>query len=1031
MKAYKTCFALLASLLLTSASAFADNPIIPNQGVCDPHIRIFNNKAFLFSSHDFGKGERIYKMVDWQLFSSPDLITWKKEFVLRPEDTYIGPWHECYAPDGATRNGKYYFYFSQQQKQAGVAVSDKPEGPYVDALKKPLLPANLTPSAEYDMSVYTDDDEARTPYIVWGYTVANKDYYIARLNEDMISLAETPRKIVIHQGWKNDAPALHKRNGIYYLNAHGAQYATATNVYGPYTYRGQYTKEWSDHGSFFTWNNQTFHPYGVKEIPNDPFYRTTRITYAHYKDNGDIVTDDFIGKSPLGVGQYDPTWLRTEAEWYFAASDGLDKREIPGGFEIRGITDGSWLRFPKVQQMSEGMSLNIRVSSGSSDGGTIEVRQDDPDGPLLGSVTVPDTGGWEAYRTVTTTLKNKAGTQDLCFVFKGKGKELMRLDWWNTDQSVADTDPESRLEAASVPIELDVRQSNQAEIKALDGGGYDITTIGEDPYVMCQPIAGPYDPVQQYMLSFDYVCAERLEPVQLFYGPPICAEQSAVGPQVPSSDGWTNYSINIRACQIPGSWRGGYKQFRLDFGNAAGRTLQIRNIRLSQGGDQERIAAELAEKQMGTKAKEQRPNTTAKDTMSYLENDLIRVGADLSIGGSITHLSTKDGPNMINSHDWGRQIQMSFYSGPNPFEPNGKKPNANWKQLGWNPIQSGDCYRNSSTVLEHKNDGNTIYIKCRPMQWPLNNEPGECIFECLYRLEGNVVYVKSRLANARDDKTQYGGRHQELPALYSNGPWYRIMTYTGDKPYTGSSLIEVPRKPERPPFPWNGFQATEEWAALVDKNDQGFGVWTPGLQQYIGGFVGRTGQGGSKDSSTGYLAPLHTEILDCNIDYRFEYRLIVGSVETIRDYVSTHRAVQKGLNFKFNNDRQHWHYQNASDSGFPIQNELNIQLNKDNPMLISPWFCMDANSVKTITLRAAFKTSETTAQLIWTKHGSGDFVAGDSISIPVTSDGVMRDYKISLKGTEAWQGVITRLALKPCTQGGNDKWIKLQKIIAE
>jgi len=170
---------LTALFALTITLAYADNPIIPNQGVCDPHIRIFNNKAYLFSSHDFGKGEPIYKMVDWQLFSSPDLINWKKEFVLKPENTYIGPWNECYAPDGISRNGKYYFYFSQQQKQAGVAVSDKPEGPYVDALNKPLLPEDLTPSAEYDMSIFIDDDPSRTPYIVWGFTVINQDYYIA------------------------------------------------------------------------------------------------------------------------------------------------------------------------------------------------------------------------------------------------------------------------------------------------------------------------------------------------------------------------------------------------------------------------------------------------------------------------------------------------------------------------------------------------------------------------------------------------------------------------------------------------------------------------------------------------------------------------------------------------------------------------------------------------------------------------------------------------------------------------------------
>jgi len=63
-----------------------------------------------------------------------------------------------------------------------------------------------------------------------------------------------------------------------------------------------------------------------------------------------------------------------------------------------------------------------------------------------------------------------------------------------------------------------------------------------------------------------------------------------------------------------------------------------------------------------------------------------------------------------------------------------------------------------------------IYIKSRPMQWPLANVPGDCTFESWYSLEDNVVRVRCRLNNERDDKTQYGGRAQELPAVYSNAP---------------------------------------------------------------------------------------------------------------------------------------------------------------------------------------------------------------------------------------------------------------------
>ena len=97
------------------------------------------------------------------------------------------------------------------------------------------------------------------------------------------------------------------------------------------------------------------------------------------------------------------------------------------------------------------------------------------------------------------------------------------------------------------------------------------------------------------------------------------------------------------------------------------------------------------------------------DGMSWLDNGKLRLGVDLSIGGAITHLSEgKDGANMINSYDWGRQIQMSFYSGPIPFVPDGAMVHANWKALGWNPIQAGDVYGNRSKVTAHRSDANIL-----------------------------------------------------------------------------------------------------------------------------------------------------------------------------------------------------------------------------------------------------------------------------------------------------------------------------------
>ena len=92
------------------------------------------------------------------------------------------------------------------------------------------------------------------------------------------------------------------------------------------------------------------------------------------------------------------------------------------------------------------------------------------------------------------------------------------------------------------------------------------------------------------------------------------------------------------------------------------------------------------------------------DPMRYIENDRLKVGFNLAIGGAVVYLEDKkhNSGNMINSYDWGRQIQLSYYSGPVPFiGPNGEQPSSNWAGLGWNPIQAGDCGGYGSRVLSY------------------------------------------------------------------------------------------------------------------------------------------------------------------------------------------------------------------------------------------------------------------------------------------------------------------------------------------
>ncbi len=341
------------------------------------------------------------------------------------------------------------------------------------------------------------------------------------------------------------------------------------------------------------------------------------------------------------------------------------------------------------------------------------------------------------------------------------------------------------------------------------------------------------------------------------------------------------------------------------------------------------------------------------DNLIFIENEYIKIGANISLGGALTYLAEKGKKNLINSHDWGRQVQMSFYAHPVPFNPEGSQMAECWKFIGWNPIQSGDYYRNRSRVLEYKADNNEIYIKSIPMHWPLNNHQGECTFEVWYRLDGYKVNVTSRINNARPDKTQYEARHQELPAVYTNGEWYKGVSYVGKKPFTGGELTELITKENGLGWPWLNFYPTENWSALVDDNNYGLGIYIGFTSLSKIGFFGEKGFGGPRDDQTGYIAPLAPEILDHNASYTYDYSLIVGQLDFIR---STAYELHKNAKrkYSFENDRDHFYYKNITDRGFPTGGCLDFDFAAESELKSPPQF-MSNEDCKTIELEAAFE----------------------------------------------------------------------------
>ncbi|MCC7494254.1 MAG: hypothetical protein IT204_17985 [Fimbriimonadaceae bacterium] len=146
-------------------------------------------------------------------------------------------------------------------------------------------------------------------------------------------------------------------------------------------------------------------------------------------------------------------------------------------------------------------------------------------------------------------------------------------------------------EPPAVPLQLVTANCHDLELEPLPGGGWSIRTTGADPYVFTAPVDQVVDIAVQ-VLAFDYFSTTGTDAFQAFVHPPLAEASSVKGPGLARSEGWSSHALDLapllgnRAAPVGG--------LRLDFGNAAGKTLQLRNLRLRAPNQRERELAATA-----------------------------------------------------------------------------------------------------------------------------------------------------------------------------------------------------------------------------------------------------------------------------------------------------------------------------------------------------------------------------------------------------------------------------------------------------
>lgn len=210
----------------------------------DPEGTILGDRYWIYPTYSAPYREQLH----FDAFSSPDLVRWTKHERILDNQAIKWAWRAMWAPAIVQRGEKYYFFFAANDIQKdgeaggiGVAVADRPEGPYQDYLGKPLIDKFHHGAQPIDQFVFHDDDG--TYYMIYG---GWRHCNIAKLNEDFTGFVPFEGgeifKEITPEGYV-EGPFMFRRNGKYYFMwseggwggpHYSVAYAIADSPLGPF-----------------------------------------------------------------------------------------------------------------------------------------------------------------------------------------------------------------------------------------------------------------------------------------------------------------------------------------------------------------------------------------------------------------------------------------------------------------------------------------------------------------------------------------------------------------------------------------------------------------------------------------------------------------------------------------------------------------------------------------------------------------------------------------------------------------------------
>lgn len=433
---HKHFFIISFVIILSAINTKAQNPIIRNQFSADPTARVFNGKVYLYPSHDIvaPKDKNLRKdwfcMEDYHVFSSENLTDWTDHGVIVTQTKV--PWltktnYDMWAPDCVFKNGKYYFYFPVDGK-IGVAIADKPEGPFT------VLDQPVTGIGGIDPVVLQDKDGSAYIFTARGrLSVAKLKDNMIEVDGEVQTIANLPTKGLI------EGPFAFEQNGKYYLTyphvenqIERLEYAMSDSPMGPYKPAGVIMDEsasgcWTNHQSIVQYKGQWYLFYHDKDYsPKFDKNRSVRIDSLFFNTDGTIQK---VKPTFRGVGLTKAT-DKIQLDRYSGISDKgamtayIDTLNYFDGWKTILSRKNTWVQYNAVDFDTRDYKC-IEMRYKSHKGGILVLIQNSKTGKTKSKIKIPASAKWTTTRIRVSGII--AGIQNL--ILTNTGNNPVEIDW--------------------------------------------------------------------------------------------------------------------------------------------------------------------------------------------------------------------------------------------------------------------------------------------------------------------------------------------------------------------------------------------------------------------------------------------------------------------------------------------------------------------------------------------------------------------------------------------------------------------------